>query len=39
VLVADEGHSLLHRFSDTRLIGQHGGLSPAEREIPILVTG
>ncbi len=37
VLVADEGHNLLHRFSDDRLIGAHGGLTDAERRVPILV--
>jgi hypothetical protein len=37
VLVADEGHSLLHRFSDDRLIGAHGGLTDAERRVPVLV--
>lgn len=39
VLVADDGHSVLHRFSDDRLIGQHGGLTPAELEVPVLVAG
>lgn len=37
VLVADDGHSLLHRFSDDRLIGAHGGLTDGERRVPILV--
>ena len=37
VLVADEGELLLHRFSDDRTIGNHGGLTDAEREIPLLV--
>lgn len=39
VLAADPGHSLLHRFSDERLIGQHGGLTPEEVRIPLLVAG
>ena len=39
VLEADAGHSLLHRFSDERLIGQHGGLTPEELRIPLLVAG
>jgi hypothetical protein len=39
VLVADDGTALLHRFSDTRLIGQHGGLTPEEIEVPLLVAG
>ena len=28
---------LLHRFSDDRLVGQHGGLTPEELEVPLLV--
>ena len=39
VLVADEGRAILHRFSDDRLIGQHGGLTPAEMTVPLLVAG
>jgi hypothetical protein len=37
ILVADEGYLLLHRHSDDRMIGNHGGLTDAEREIPLLV--
>ncbi len=37
VLVADPGHGLLHRFSNDRLIGQHGALTPEELRIPLLV--
>ncbi len=37
VLLAAEGHVLLHRHSDKRMIGQHGGLSDAERMVPLLV--
>lgn len=37
VLIADEGHIVLHRHSDKRMIGRHGGLSDAERVIPLLV--
>lgn len=37
VLYADDDHVLLHRHSDTRMIGHHGALSRAEREIPLLV--
>lgn len=36
-LVADPGAVLLHKHSDTRLIGQHGGLVEGERLIPLLV--
>jgi len=37
VLVVDPGHAVLHRFSDDRLVGQHGGLTPEELEVPLLV--
>ncbi len=37
VLVADDGYALLHRHADDRLIGQHGGLTPAEVSVPLLV--
>lgn len=37
VLVADPGHAILHRFSDDRLVGQHGGLTPEELDVPVLV--
>ncbi len=37
VLLAAAGRSLLHRHSDERLIGQHGGLDDAEMRIPLLV--
>jgi hypothetical protein len=36
-LVAGPGTILLHRRSDDRLVGHHGGLSDAERRIPLLV--
>jgi hypothetical protein len=39
VLLADPGHTVLHRFSDERLIGMHGGLTPKELRIPLLVAG
>lgn len=35
-LVADDEYLLLHRFSDDRMIGNHGGLTDAERLIPLL---
>ncbi len=36
-LVADDDHVILHRHSDTRMTGHHGGLTPAERELPLLI--
>jgi len=37
VLLADDGYLLLHRYSDTRMVGNHGGLADAERLIPLMV--
>jgi hypothetical protein len=37
VLIADDDVLLLHRFSDTRMVGNHGALTDAERLIPLLV--
>ena len=37
VLLADDDAVLLHSHSDKRLIGQHGGLTDPEREVPLLV--
>jgi len=37
VLVAPDGGAVLHRHSDDRLVGQHGGLTDGERRIPLLV--
>ena len=37
VLLAEENALLLHRFSDDRMIGNHGGLTEAERKLPLLV--
>ena len=36
-LVADDGYLLLHRHSDDRMIGNHGGLTYAERTVPLLL--
>lgn len=38
VLVADDDTLLLHRFSDDRLVGNHGALTDAERRIPLMVS-
>lgn len=37
VLVADDDWLLLHRFSDHRMVGNHGGLTDAERQVPLMV--
>ncbi|NOX23654.1 MAG: alkaline phosphatase family protein [Actinobacteria bacterium] len=37
VLFADDGWLLLHRHADDRMIGNHGGLTPEEMNIPLLV--
>ncbi len=37
VLLADDDAVLLHSHSDKRLIGQHGGLTDGERQVPLLV--
>ena len=37
ILVADPGYALMHRYSDTRMIGHHGGLTEEERLVPLLV--
>ncbi|MBT8216888.1 MAG: alkaline phosphatase family protein [Acidimicrobiia bacterium] len=39
ILLADDDAALLHSHSDKRLIGHHGALSTAEREVPLLVAG
>jgi hypothetical protein len=36
-LIADEGHIVLHRFGDDRLVGHHGGLTAKEVRVPLLV--
>ena len=35
VLVADDGHAILHRHSDDSLIGQHGAPTDAELRVPL----
>jgi Type I phosphodiesterase / nucleotide pyrophosphatase len=37
VLVADDDTLLLHRYSDNRMIGNHGALTDGERLVPLLV--
>ena len=37
VLVADDDALILHSRSDERLVGHHGGLTVAERQVPLLV--
>jgi len=37
VLMADPGRLLMHKHSDDRMIGHHGGLEQAERLVPLLV--
>jgi hypothetical protein len=37
-LLADDGWFLMHRHSDKRLIGNHGGLTEAEIRTPLLVS-
>ncbi len=39
VLLPPADRLLLHRSSDDRLIGNHGGLTDAERRVPLLVAG
>ncbi len=37
LLVPERGHVLLHKHSDDRMTGHHGGLEDAERLVPLLV--
>jgi hypothetical protein len=39
VLVAHDDYLLLHKHSDDRMIGNHGGLTAPERRIPLMVAG
>ena len=38
-LIADPGYMVLHKASDDRMVGNHGGLTDAERRVPLLVAG
>ena len=38
VLLPEPGAVIFHQHGDERLIGQHGGLTNPERQIPLLVT-
>jgi hypothetical protein len=35
--VADDDALILHSHSDKRLVGHHGGLTDAERQVPLLI--
>jgi hypothetical protein len=37
IIFADDGYAIFHSRSNDRLIGHHGGLTPEERQIPVLV--
>ena len=37
VLLADDDALLLHRFSDDRMIGNHGAMTAGEQKVPLLV--
>lgn len=37
ILLADDDALLLHRFSDDRMVGNHGAMTPAEQKVPLLV--
>lgn len=37
LLVADDDYVILPKFSNGKLVGNHGGIHPAERRIPLLV--
>jgi predicted AlkP superfamily pyrophosphatase or phosphodiesterase len=37
VIFADDGYAIFHSRSNDRLIGHHGGLTPEERLVPLLV--
>ena len=37
VLLADDDALLLHRFSDDRMVGNHGAMTAAEQKVPLLI--
>ena len=37
ILLADDDALLLHRFSDDRMVGNHGAMTLAEQKVPLLV--
>jgi hypothetical protein len=37
VIFADDGYAIFHSRSNDRLVGHHGGLTEAERRVPVLV--
>lgn len=37
ILLADDDSLLLHRFSNDRLVGNHGAMTAAEQKVPLLV--
>ncbi len=37
ILLADDDALLLHRYSDDRMIGNHGAMTPGEQKVPLLV--
>ena len=39
VIFADDGYAIFHSRSNDRLVGHHGGLTDAERLVPLLVRG
>jgi hypothetical protein len=39
ILLANDDTMLLHRFSDDRMVGNHGALTDPERLIPLMVAG
>ena len=37
IIFADDGYAIFHSRSNDRLVGHHGGLTPEERLVPVLV--